>query len=146
MKYKIVPKAEAVEWVSSLHTARPSVALGVLLAGDRWSCVDEVVLATTVFGDIVGIATMAFRGEWESGESTIVAVYVLPDRRGHGIGYKLFETAIDYMLSREFETIRVDAMNSKVSRMIDHLPIEKRQKLNVVVQSFGGMVDAMMES
>jgi GNAT superfamily N-acetyltransferase len=141
---RIVPKAEAASWVHSLHSAKPSMALGLLLAGDRWLCVDEVALAT-VDGEIVGIATIAPEGEMRDGEPTIVAIYVLHEHRASGIGYELLEATVDYMSSKGFTPIRVDVMNSKVSRMIDRLPADKRQKLSVVDQSMGGAMDAMLE-
>lgn len=144
MELQILPKAQVAEWVHRLHTARPSVALATLLAGDRWSCVTEVV-AAKLADEIVGIATIAPNGEQMSGEPTIVAIYVLRECRGSGIGYQLLEAAVDYMLSKGLEPIRVDILHSKVSRMINRLPIEKRQKIKAVDQSMGGMIDAMME-
>lgn len=141
---RIVPKAEAASWVHSLHFAKPSMALGLLLGGDRWLCVDEVALAT-VDDMIVGIATIAPEGEMRDGEPTIVAIYVLHEHRASGVGYELLEATVDYMLSKGLAPIRIDAMNSKVSRMINRLPAEKRQKLSVVDQSMGGAMDAMLE-
>jgi len=141
---RIIPKAEVASWVRSLHSAKPSIALGILLGGDRWLCVDEAALAT-VGREIVGIATIAPEGEMRHGEPTIVAIYVLHEHRASGVGYKLLETTVDYMLSKGLAPIHIDAMNSKVSRMIDRLPAEKRQKLSVVDQSMGGMMDAVLE-
>lgn len=143
VKIQIVSKAEAAEWVRSLHS-KPSMALGILLAGDRWSCVTEVAVAM-INDKIVGIATIAPDGEQMSGKPTIVAIYVLYEHRKAGVGYQLFETAVDYMLSKELEPIRVDVMNSKVLRMINRLPIEKRQKLSVADHSGGGAIDATLE-
>ena len=127
-----------------MHFAKPSMALGLLLGGDRWLCVDEVALAT-VDDMIVGIATIAPEGEMRDGEPTIVAIYVLHEHRASGVGYELLEATVDYMLSKGLAPIRIDAMNSKVSRMINRLPAEKRQKLSVVDQSMGGAMDAMLE-
>lgn len=142
---KVVPKADAAEWVHNLHLTKPSMALGLLLGGDRWSCVDEVTLAT-VDGEIVGIATIAPHGEEMSGTPTIVAIYVAHEFRSSSIGFELLEASVDYMLAKGLEPIRIDVMNSKVSRMIDRLPMEKRQKLSVVDSSMGGAMDAMLES
>lgn len=141
---KIIPKVEAAEWVRSLHFTKPSMVLGMLLAGDRWSCVDKVALAT-IDSKIVGIATIAPNGEEMSGEPTIVAIYVLREHRGSRIGYQLLEAAVDYMLSKGLVPIHIDAFNSKILRMIDRLPFEKRQKLNVVDQSMDGAMDKMFE-
>lgn len=142
---KVVPKADAAEWVHSLHSARPSMAVALLLGGDRWSCVDEVALAT-VDGEIVGIATIAPNGEMMDGQPTIVAIYVAHDHRQSGVGFELLEASVDYMLAKGLTPIRIDVMNSKVSRMIDRLSMEKRQRISVVDSSMGGSLDAMLES
>ena len=144
IEIRIVPKAEAAEWVWSLHRIRPSMALGTLLAGDRWSCVSEAAIAEEE-GKIVGIATIAPEGEQMSGEPAIVGLYVLHQYRGRGIGYQLLEAAVDYMLSKGLKPIRLDVVNSRVLRMVERLPAGKRQKLNVVDQSMAGMLDLMME-
>lgn len=81
-----------------------------------------------------------------SGTPTIVAIYVTHEFRSSGIGFELLEAAVDYMVAKELTPIRIDVMNSKVSRMIDRLSTEKRQKLSVVDSSMGGMMDAMLES
>jgi len=144
VEIQIVPRADVAEWVHSLHLAKPSMALGILLAGDRWSCIRKVVVAK-VDDKIVGIATIAPEGEERSGEPTIVAIYVLHEHRSYGIGYQLLEAAIDYILSKGLEPIRLDIVGSKASRMIERLSIEKRQKLNVVDQSMGEALDAILE-
>lgn len=104
------------------------------------------VVAAKLDGEIVGIATIAPEGEQMSGEPTIVAIYVLREYRSSGVGYQLLEAAVDYMLSKGLEPIHVDIFNSKVSRSIARLQIEKRQKINAVDQSMGGMFDLIMEA
>jgi len=42
----IIPKFEAAEGVHLLHIAKSSMVLGLFLTSDRWSCVDEMTLAT----------------------------------------------------------------------------------------------------
>lgn len=106
---------------------------------------DKVVLAK-VEGKNAGIATIASKGEQLSGEPTIVAVYVVREHRHRGVGFELFNAALDYMLSNGLEPIRVDVLNSKVTRMIEKLPVGKRLKLKVEDQSMGGTLDGMMES
>ena len=144
VEIQILPKGDVSEWVYSLHSTRPGMAMGLLLSGDRWSCVEEVTVAK-IDGEIAGIITIAPEGEEMSGKPTIVAIYVLKEHRASGVGYQLFEATIDYMSSKDLIPIHVDAMNSKVLRMIDRLPIEKRQKLNVVDQTMGGAMDAMLD-
>ncbi len=144
MEIQITSKDKVVDWVHLLHDANPGMAIGLLLSGDRWSCVEEVVLAV-VKKKIVGIATIAPLGEMRTGEPTIVGLYILHDYRGQGIGFSLLTATINYMLSKNMEPIRLDVMNSKISRMIDRLSIEKQQKLNVVDQS-GSLLDILLES
>ena len=144
VKIKVVPKADAADWVNSLFFTKPSMALGLLLGGDRWSCVDEVALAS-VDGEIVGIATIALQGEEMSGQPTIVAIYVAHEHRLSGIGFELLEAAVNHMLLKGLEQIRIDVMNSKVSRLIKRLPREKRKRLYVVESSMCGEMDTMLE-
>lgn len=139
---RFVSPEKAADWVRSL---KPSMAIGTLLSGDRWSCVDKVALAI-INQEIVGLATMAFQGEQMDGRPTIVAIYVQAEYRASGIGYQLLETAIDYMASKKMEPIHVDVLNTKVSRMISRLPAAKQQKLNVFDQTMGGMLDAVLEA
>ena len=141
---RIVSKTEVEGWVYSLHTTNPNVALGMLFAGDRWSCVKEVVLAS-VDDKIIGIATIAPKGEVINGDPTIVAVYVIRDFRSSGIGYELLETSVDYMISKGMVPIRIDVMNSKVFRMIKRLPIEKQEILSIADHSMGGALDIILD-
>jgi GNAT superfamily N-acetyltransferase len=129
MKITISPasKSKAALWVSSLA---PNPAIGILLAGDRWFCVSHVLTAT-VNGKIVGVSTVADKGEMGEGVPTIVALYVLPKYRNNGIGTKLFEATVDYMLSLGLSPIRVDILNPKISIMVKKLPKEKRVRLVV---------------
>lgn len=139
----IVLKYYAENFVHLLH-ANPSMALATLLAGDRWECVDEAVLVE-ISGETVGIATIARDGERESGEPTIVAIYVLPEHRRRGVALALLETAVDHLVSEGLTPIHVDAMHSGILRLAEKLPQEKRRVLNVVDQSMGGALDAMLE-
>lgn len=139
---QLASKEQAFRWVRSL---KPSPAVGALLPGDRWSCMDEVFLAE-MEDKIVGIATMASNGEGMSGEPTIVALYVLLEYRRRNIGFQLLDAAVDYMVSKGLEPIRIDAISSKIIPMISRLSIEKRRKINVVDQSMGGATDFWLEA
>ena len=145
VSFEYLPKADVEGWVHSLHSTRPSMALGVLLAGDRCECITETVVAK-INNTIVGIATIAPEGEQLSGEPTIVALYVLPEYRQKGIGFQLLEAAIDHMIKKGIAPIRIDVLHSKVLKMVNRLPTEKRQKLNVVDQSMGGVLDSVLDT
>ena len=45
IEIQILPKADLAEWARLLHSTEPSMALGVLLSGDCWSCVSEAAVA-----------------------------------------------------------------------------------------------------
>lgn len=117
----------------------------LLLGGDRWLCIDEVIVATTIDGTFAGIATLSPRGEDDSGHPTIVALYVPKAQRGQRVGSKLQEAAIDRMVERGLVPVRIDTLNSKVLRIIQRLPAEKQSKLIVVDQSMGGTMDFVLE-
>lgn len=136
-------KSDVADWLHSLYSTKPSMVLEHLFSGDRWSCVDELVVAT-VDGEIIGIATIAPQGAMAS--ITMVAIYVLPDYRQMGIGFNLLEAVVDYLLLKGINPIRFEVMNSRVLRMIDRLPAEKWQKISVVDLSVSGICDAMFEN
>ena len=76
----------------------------------------------------------------------MVALYVQYEYRGRGIGYQLFEAAVDHMIAKGLVPVRVDVLNSKVFRMIERLPEEKRNQLCIVDSSMDGGLDAIMEA
>lgn len=144
MEIRISPKSEVASWVHSLQLTKPSTSIALLLSGDRWSCVGDVVLATEE-SEILGIATIAPQGEMGDGNPTIVAIYILPDNRASGVGYLLLEATVDYMVSKGLTPIHMDVMNSRVMRMIDRLTPERRQFIVTMDLSMGGAMDAMLE-
>jgi len=136
-----IPKSRAALWVSSLP---PSPTIGILLAGDRWSCVSHVLTAT-VNGQIIGISTIANKGEMGEGVPTIVALYILPKYRNNGIGARLFEATVDYMLQLNLCPIRVDILNPKIVSMVKKLPKEKKSRLviNDLSSTVGDTIETM---
>jgi GNAT superfamily N-acetyltransferase len=127
VKIESISKSEASKWVSTLP---PSLAVGVLLSGDRWLCVDHVLVAK-VDNNIAGIVTIAEHGETGNGTPAIVALYVRKDYRNHGIGFNLLNSAVDYMIKYKMTPIRMDILNPKVIKLIEKLPEEKRACLDI---------------
>ena len=141
MEIKIVSRGEVAEFRSSVPHG--TLAVGMLLAGDRWGCVQQVVAAYS--GEkVVGIATIAPDGEQNSGEPTIVALYVMAKYRSQGVGAALLEVAVDWMISERMTPIRIDSFNSKVTRMVARLPEEKQECVRLCDHA-NSIVDAMME-
>ena len=79
-----------------------------------------------------------------SGNPTIVALYVLKEYRSEGVGTKLLEAAIDHMITEEMFPIRIDATNSKVTRMVKRLPAEKQEYIDLYDFS-NEIIDKTME-
>ena len=146
MKTKIQKKEEVSAWMHNLHRTRSGVAMVTLFGGDRWSCVTEVVTVENEDGEIIGIATIAAKGEQMSGQPTLIGLYVLPPFRSSGAGFALLEAAVDQMLATGLTPIRLDILNSKIFNMINRLPAEKQEQLKIIDQSMGGLIDAVMET
>lgn len=97
-------------------------AIGCLFGGDRFSCIDEAV-ALEVDGEIVGLATIAPRGEERSGQPTIVGLYVRHQFRGNGYSYRILMATIDRMRERGLaKPYRADATSSPGFRACQGLP------------------------
>lgn len=139
METKILDAGALSDFACSLA---PSFSVGILLAGDRLSCCDEAV-GVEVDGKIVGVATIAPRGEMESGQPTIVAIYVLPDHRGQGYGRAVTQAAVERCLTRGFDNIRVDTLSTGGRNVVESLPDELRRHidahhLGAVIDNFPG--------
>jgi GNAT superfamily N-acetyltransferase len=136
-----ISKQEAEEWIATLP---PSIAVGILLSGERWLCVDHVVAAAAKDqGTIVGLATIASRGESGDDLPTIVALYVDPNHRGKGVGTMLLQGAVAFMLAHKMVPIKVDVLNPKVARIIDRLPeaFRKHMKINNLSSPLGAILE-----
>lgn len=120
-------RPELAEWVASLP---PSYVVGMLLVGDRLSCIDEAV-ACEVENQIIGVATIAPRGEMSSGVPTIVALYILSAFRGKGYGKSLMEAAVRRCVERGFSRVRVDILSAYAKRIIESLPEDLKSVLEV---------------
>lgn len=106
------------------------LAYGLLFAGDRISVCDEAVVGR-IGEDVVGFATIAPRGEANSGQPTIVGLYVLPDHRRRRYGAGIFVATVERCLDRGFEKVRVDVMSDYVAKIINNLPDELKEHLDV---------------
>jgi GNAT superfamily N-acetyltransferase len=122
----IKPREELEEWHNRLELT-PAIVL--LLGGDRWNAITHAAVAE-VGKEIVGIATIAPKGE-QSGEPTIVALYVWKEWRRRGIGTRLLEAAIEWMVERGLAPIRVDALSPVALGVIQKLSAELREKIRI---------------
>lgn len=142
IEMKIKNKLEINQWIKKLP---PSMPVGILLSGDRWFCVDTIIVEENEKDEIVGVATISERGEMKSGEPTIVAIYVLENYRRQGIGLNLLIQSIEYMIEKGLIPIRLDVINSQVNRLIDKLSENLKQHLQVNDMTLGGMLNGVMK-
>ena len=137
---RILSLAELTSWVQT-HVPH-GVAMAILFAGDRLSCVDEAV-GLEVDDEVVGVATIAPEGEQLSGEPTIVAIYVRSEFRKRGLGRTLLMVAIDRCRERGLVPVRMDALTTPALRAAENMPEDYRQDLRLVDASSEGTLDAM---
>lgn len=133
----VVSQDVLIKKVKSLYK-KPDAAVLLLLAGDRMSCCDEGVIMEEK-GNLIGVATIAPKGEEESGQPTIVGLYVVPEHRSRGYGGQILQKAIERCLERGFENIRMDVMSSNATKIIKKLPKEVQAKLDV--HDLGNIMD-----
>lgn len=137
VKTVVLSKGELVEWISNIPIT-PVVVM--LLGGDRLSCCDEAV-ALKVKEEIVGVATIAPKGEQMSGQPTIVALYILPKYRKTGYGKLLMTKTVERCQERGFEKIQVDVLSKRIFPIIKSLPPESQSRLEVNDMTFGDVTD-----
>lgn len=89
--------------------------------------------------NLIGVATIAPEGEEQSGQPTIVGLYVAPEYRSKGYGSQILQKAIERCLERGFENIRMDVMSSNATKIIKKLPKEIQEKLDV--HDLGNLMD-----
>lgn len=128
---KSISKRELFDWMDAENLwGRDPAIMGTLLSGDRTTCCDEVI-AGFVEGQIVGVCTIAPRGEEGSGQPTIVAFYTHPDYRHRGYGRKIVEGTVRRCLERGFTKIRVDTLSAHAKRICETLSEDLRRHLEV---------------
>lgn len=92
MKTVVMSMNEFMPWRDQ-HLPIGGPMRGLLFAGDRMWCCDEA-LGLEVDGEIVGVATIAPKGEDGCGQSEIVAVYVREEYRRRGYAIALLRSAL----------------------------------------------------
>jgi ribosomal protein S18 acetylase RimI-like enzyme len=112
----------------------------ILFAGDRISDCDEGIIMQDQ-EKFMGLATIAPRGENQSGQPTIVGLYVAPECRKRDYGRQLLQKAITRCLERGFQNIRMDVMSSAAKKIILELPTAIRAKLDV--HDCGSLLDEL---
>ncbi len=136
-RIEVVPRDVLIEKIRPLHE-KPDIAIGLLLSGDRIACCDEGVVAEQET-KLIGVATIAPKGEEMSGQPTIVGLYVIPEHRGKGVGTQILKRAVDRCIERGFENIRMDVMSLNAMKIINKLPEDLKKKIDV--HDLGNIMD-----
>lgn len=123
-------RQEIVESVRNMFAGQTSAIQGLLFAGDRISCCDEAI-ALKRGNQVIGMATIAPKGEDLSGTPTVVGIFVQPEYRQKGFGTMIFQKTLERCFERGFSKIRIDVLSKQVMKMINKLPPEIKEKLAV---------------
>lgn len=135
MKCVRISKDDLYKWIEREDLFRKDpIPIATLLSGDRIYCCDEVDAGKTAFGTIVGVATIAPNGEENSGQPTIVALYIHPNRRHKGYGLKIMTAVVERCVERGFTKVRVDVMSGWAMRIIKSLPDNLQAVLEINYQ------------
>jgi len=134
---EVVPRGVLIEKIRQLQE-KPNIVVALLFGGNRISCCDEGVIAEQE-NKLVGVATIAPEGEEMSGQPTVVALYVIPEFRGKGYGRQILRKAVERCIERGFLSIRMDVMSSNAKKIIDKLPKELQEKIDV--HDLGNIMD-----
>lgn len=124
--------------ISNFRQEANDIAIGLLFSGDRFTCIDEGIILKKD-QDTIGLSTIAPKGENNSGEPTILGMYIKSEYRGKGYGTQILERAIKRCIERGFQKIRVDTLSARARKTIAKLPKEIRQKLDV--HNLGDVLD-----
>lgn len=139
----IISASEAGKMIGVMISFSPASI--IVLGGERMSCCDEAVVLEDGNGNLVGMATIAPRGESGEGKPAIVGLYVLPRFRRQGYAKELLLKTIERCIERGFEKICLDVMSRRLMRVITKLPSDKRDRLEVNDQSKLMSIDGLAE-
>ena len=96
----------------------------------------DVVFVAECGGRIVGAVTLAFNG---LNGATLDSVYVLPDQRGRGAGYRLCETGLRRFQAEGKTPVYCEVNSRALHAAIKRLPADLRAplRLNLTYQVYG---------
>ena len=107
----------------------------ILLGGEMLIGCDEAVALKDEDGRILGVATISPGGERRSGVPAIVGLYTILEARngalGVHVGRTVFEAAVRRCIERKFRKIHVDVLSTFAMRIVEGLPPELREVLEV---------------
>lgn len=122
---------EISKWLNDLaHAEVFGPVHGILFGGDRYSCCNAACIAYLNNGPI-GAVTISHRGEQNSGQPTIVGLYVGRKMRRMGVGTELLTKAIKYCQDNNLIPVRVDVLSKSAKNLIDKLPDNLKSCLKI---------------
>ncbi len=97
---------------------------------EHWGQCTEAIVAKKN-SKIVGIVTLEPKGLSNAKKPTLNLVYVQKDHRNRGLGYTLLVKGIERLTKSAGEKKIFCQVNKKAQRLVDRLPSELRQLLEV---------------
>ena len=105
------------------------IAIGAI-GGDRATCCDEAV-TVRVDNVLVGIATIAPKGESGDSSPEIVGIFVALEFRRHGFGEQLFIRVLGRMRERGFTQMRATLLTRGIKRVWEGLPDDMKMGVDI---------------
>jgi len=133
MRTEVIGGDDVVRIANDIIVATEDALAIIVIGGERSVVCDEAI----VFADdaLIGMATIAQKGESGSGEPTIVGVYVRPADRKRGYGTLLLEAAVRRCRERGFERVRIDTLTKGGKKIVRKLSPELLAHIDLHDQS-----------
>lgn len=131
LKSRVITAPEFGDFIRALP---PSPIVSLLFKGSVLACCDEVV-GLFLKDRIIGIASIAPKGEDRQSDPAIQALYMHPDFRKQGYGKMLGKAVFARCIQRGFTNVCADVLASGIINIIKHAPghftDDELKKLNV---------------
>jgi len=122
MQYELTTEVSAHAEQLTRRAGQQILEAVIVIGGERaWVC-DEAIVARTDSGELVGMSTIAPRGESGVGVTEIVGVFVLTSHQRQGIGYELLRRALERCVARGFTAVRLTAVSRAGSALVSKRP------------------------
>ena len=106
------------------------LAAAILFGGDRWSCVTDVIVGMLEDAPI-GMVTISEVGEQHDGHACILGMYTRLGHRGKGYGKKLIGAAVEVGKVKGITPLRCDIITTEAKFLIETLPDDIKESLEI---------------
>ena len=127
--FEVVPRDVLLEKIRQFQE-NPDFAVKLLFSDQSLSGCDEGVIMEKE-SKLIGVATIAPKGESGAGQPSISAFYIAPEHRGNEYGGQILKRAMERCVERGFVKIRVDIMSINAANLMEKLPAEIKDKMDI---------------